>query len=651
MAPTARMRRIAADWEQIKQEFSGHQYIQVTPVGPEPPEKYHVTYFVTGIYMQQNGQIARLNRHEVEITLHSDYPRYKPLCKILTPIWHPNFRDGQICIGDIWGAGESLCDIIINIGDMIQYKSWNSYSPLSADAAQWAINNKQMFPVGNADLHKADYTASASQVEIDLFDESKPNQDSYMPNVSVPTSDTLLNHSRISDSEASFSQSVYTQPSYYAPQHEETSSFSDGNDFEITADELAGIEYVPSAVRMQSSAQPSGNGGKKVNFKTILTKGLLWALIGSLLGFVFTELIGVNSKYGLAAAIAGYSDIGVYLEYSQKADDAFNTAYDEYLDYCNRNYKNANSESEFKSWYQSYASSAAKRALDEYSSYDDRASEALNKVYIDCGRSETKAAAAVARTIRISSGIWSSLVAMFVGLLMGVGEGLFYGNKSHAVKYALIGAAISLGIGFIGGAVGQGIYSTLLGSDASTFSSSVIRAIGWGLMGAGIGVAVGLIKPEGRRILFCTLGGLSGGLLGGFLFNYIFLIIPNDVVSRGIGIILMGALIGLGVGLLEQMAKEAWLKVVRGEFEGKEYLVFNGKTSIGNNSQNTIVLFKDKLVAPHHCDIITEGNRFVLVDAGSILGTTVNGAKVDRKVLRQGDSIAIGNSVLVFNTK
>ena len=113
----------------------------------------------------------------------------------------------------------------------------------------------------------------------------------------------------------------------------------------------------------------------------------------------------------------------------------------------------------------------------------------------------------------------------------------------------------------------------------------------------------------------------------------------------------MGALIGLGVGLLEQMAKEAWLKVVRGEFEGKEYLVFNGKTSIGNNSQNTIVLFKDKLVAPHHCDIVTEGNRFVLVDAGSVLGTTVNGEKVDRKVLRQGDTIAIGNSVLVFNTK
>jgi pSer/pThr/pTyr-binding forkhead associated (FHA) protein len=33
------------------------------------------------------------------------------------------------------------------------------------------------------------------------------------------------------------------------------------------------------------------------------------------------------------------------------------------------------------------------------------------------------------------------------------------------------------------------------------------------------------------------------------------------------------------------------------------------------------------------------------------MGTIVNGQKTVRHVLRQGDAIAIGNSVLVFNTK
>ena len=113
----------------------------------------------------------------------------------------------------------------------------------------------------------------------------------------------------------------------------------------------------------------------------------------------------------------------------------------------------------------------------------------------------------------------------------------------------------------------------------------------------------------------------------------------------------MALLIGLGIGLLEQFAKQAWLKVIRGEFEGKEYLVFAGTTSIGSNGKNTIVLFKDKLVGPHHCDIVLEGSKYVLLDKGTPMGTIVNGQRIVRHILRQGDAIAIGNSVLVFNSK
>jgi pSer/pThr/pTyr-binding forkhead associated (FHA) protein len=122
-------------------------------------------------------------------------------------------------------------------------------------------------------------------------------------------------------------------------------------------------------------------------------------------------------------------------------------------------------------------------------------------------------------------------------------------------------------------------------------------------------------------------------------------------MGRAVAIVIMGLLIGLGIGLLEQAAKQAWLKVVRGEFEGKEYLVFAGTTSIGNNGKNTIVLFKDKLVGPNHCDIVLEGSRYVLVDKGTPMGTTVNGMRVDRHTLRKGDAIAVGNSVLVYNTR
>ncbi len=625
---TARMRRIASDWEQVRKDFAGHKNIIVTPVGELPPEKYNVTYFVNGIYLLPDGRIETLGRHEVEITLHAEYPRYKPICKITTPIWHPNFRDGQICIGDIWGAGESLSDIIINIGDMIQYKSWNSYSPLSAEAAQWAMENKHLFPVGNIDLHVADYASAREEVSIDLMDEAG----TVIPdNAAVETIQEQL------------AEGAATTAAVAVKVNE--------NDFDITAEELAGIEFVPTAQRMQTVSQGMVKG-KKVNFKTVLVKGLLWALIGAFVGFGISELADGITNSQAVAKIMGQDEIAEYYEYSDKASNAFDLAYVEYEDYCKDTGLDPEITANFSTWYTSEASDKATGYFDDYSDYDDKATDALyDAIENEFNEDEDALGDMLAKITRISTGIWAGLIALFIGLFLGIGEGVYYGSKEKAFKYAAIGAGVALAIGFASGYLAQCMYSSVLSDDPADFTAAFVRGLGWAIMGLGIGLAVGLIKPEKKRILYCALGGLVGAFVGGFLFNYVCDIIPNDIVARGIAIVIMGALIGVGVGLLEQFAKQAWLKVIRGEFEGKEYLVFAGTTSIGNNGKNTIVLFKDKLVAPHHCDIVQEGSKYVVVDQGSTLGTVVNGMKTTRSVLKQGDAIAVGNSVLVFNTK
>ena len=620
---TARMRRLLSDYEQVKKDFAGHKNIIVTPIGDDMPEKYHVTYFVNGIYLLPDGRIETLGRHEIEITLHAEYPRYKPICKIMTPIWHPNFRDGQICIGDIWGAGESLSDIIINIGDMIQYKSWNSYSPLSADAAQWAMENKHLFPVGNIELYVADYSASKQAVEIDLFDEN----------------------GAVVSEEAPAAEAVPVAAP--APKAEE-------NDFEITAEELAGIEFVPTAQRMQTVSHGGIVKGNKINFKTILVKGLLWALIGAFVGFGVSELTEKNlTSDAAAASLSGHSELVQFYEYSAKADEAFEKFDGEFEDWCKANGEDYEDSDAFSKYlYSGDMSDAAEGYLEEYLEYDEKADNELYEVYQDHYDSdEDLLKDALAAVTRTGTAMWSAVIALFVGLFLGIGEGVYYGSKEKALKYALIGAGVSLVIGFISGYLAQWMYAELLTDDPEEMMAALVRGLGWAVMGLGIGVAVGLIKPEKKRILFCALGGLVGAFIGGFLFNYVCDIIPNDVVARGVAIVIMGILIGVGVGLLEQFAKAAWLKVIRGEFEGKEYLVFAGTTSIGNNGKNTIVLFKDKLVGPHHCDIKLEGSKYVLTDCGTPMGTIVNGQKTNRHILRQGDAIAIGNSVLVFNTK
>lgn len=584
----ARMRRIASDYEQIKKNFANHKNIVVEPIGEEPAEKYRITYYVNGIYLLDDGRIETLGKHIVIIMLHAEYPRYKPICTIATPIWHPNFRDGQICIGDIWGAGESLPDIIVNIGDMIQYKSWNSYSPLSADAAEWAIANKHLFPVGNINLWTGEEEDETSKKDFDIEVFAEENEADGNSTINV-TDDTATEtpdsteNLHVNNSIPGNSEGINVVPIALKEK-------SDENDFDITAEELEGIEFVPTATRMQAVSHGGMVKGQKINFKTIFMKGLLWALIGGVIAFILQEVLNNATS----------------------------------------------SESVLKLMGNSF--------------------DSLNARYMAGTLTETEALNIINGAVRIESAFFAAFIACGLGLLMGLGEGIFYGSKEKALKYAVIGAGISLGIGFVSGYIAQWMYASMLTDSASDFTNAIVRGLGWAIMGLGVGLSIGLIKPEKKRVLFCGLGGLGGGFFGGFLFNFIVGAVntgadDTGTFARAIGIVIMGLLIGLGIGLLEQFAKQAWLKVIRGEFEGKEYLVFAGVTSIGNNGKNTIVLFKDKLVGPNHCDIVLEGSKYVLVDKGTPMGTVVNGMRVTRHVLRQGDAIAIGNSVLVFNTK
>lgn len=98
-------------------------------------------------------------------------------------------------------------------------------------------------------------------------------------------------------------------------------------------------------------------------------------------------------------------------------------------------------------------------------------------------------------------------------------EGIFYGSKEKAIKYGAIGAGISVVLGFFSGDLAQLMYSSLLGDDPSLFMGALTRGAGWAIMGLGIGLAIGLIRFEKKRILFCSIGGLAGAFLVGFLFN------------------------------------------------------------------------------------------------------------------------------------
>jgi ubiquitin-protein ligase len=154
------LRRLAADFEALRSEFSGHPHVHVQALGPLPPEGYRVTYRLAGLRLEGEQPVSA-SEHVVEIRLPLGYPREQPYCVPLTPLFHPNV-DGHYCIADYWSAGEGLVDVVAKIGDMIQYRIFNTRSPLNAVAAYWAEQHPEVFPVGRVQLVQPELEISLS---------------------------------------------------------------------------------------------------------------------------------------------------------------------------------------------------------------------------------------------------------------------------------------------------------------------------------------------------------------------------------------------------------------------------------------------------------------------------------------------------------
>jgi len=142
-----RIRRLLLDEQMLQRTFENWTIIQITGKAGVPAEIYRVTYGVRGLYVGSGGEILERDTHLLEINLTLGYPRRAPQCRMITPVFHPNFDDSVVCIGDFWAASEGLDDLIIRIGRMIAYQEYNTKSPLNGLAAKWAAQNPQLLPV------------------------------------------------------------------------------------------------------------------------------------------------------------------------------------------------------------------------------------------------------------------------------------------------------------------------------------------------------------------------------------------------------------------------------------------------------------------------------------------------------------------------
>jgi len=92
------------------------------------------------------------------------------------------------------------------------------------------------------------------------------------------------------------------------------------------------------------------------------------------------------------------------------------------------------------------------------------------------------------------------------------------------------------------------------------------------------------------------------------------------------------------------------LRVLDGADRGRAFEELPVPVTIGREEGNTIQL-NDERVSRFHVKIQQDNDRLVLTDLESTNGTKVNGEDIRLRILRYGDMIAIGRSVLLFGSR
>src|SRR5439155_21271050 len=144
MTDNVHLRRLQSDYESMRLLVRAKPDITVESVSGDPPSTYRLRLKVRSL-REHDGNLEYVDNHRVEIRLPLGYPRNAPVCRMLTPVFHPNIAPHVICIGDHWSAGESLDALVVRICEMLAYQSYNVKSPLNGEAAQWVQEDVDSF--------------------------------------------------------------------------------------------------------------------------------------------------------------------------------------------------------------------------------------------------------------------------------------------------------------------------------------------------------------------------------------------------------------------------------------------------------------------------------------------------------------------------
>lgn len=271
-------------------------------------------------------------------------------------------------------------------------------------------------------------------------------------------------------------------------------------------------------------------------------------------------------------------------------------------------------------------------------------------------------------------GGWSAFVGWLISEVL-LSQGQTGGRLRVVLTCAMAGAAIGGGLNLVAGManaqwkqqvkrLGPGLIAGGIGGAVGGFVGDILyttlglpRALGWMIMGAGIGVVEGFSERSPAKLRNGLIGGMVGGLIGGLLFDPILTLFPtkSDMSSGATAFVVLGICIGILIGLVKVVLKDAWLTVLDGYRSGRQLILSDAQTVLGRAEYAALPFMGrgDGDVDMEHARIIRQPDGgFVIEDNQSRQGTRVNNMRVNGRVsLHDGDVIRIGTNSIRFSER
>jgi len=253
-----------------------------------------------------------------------------------------------------------------------------------------------------------------------------------------------------------------------------------------------------------------------------------------------------------------------------------------------------------------------------------------------------------------SSIMFGLLLGSFLAAFLMIFEHLWYGKTGGMIAKVLVSSSVGAVGGIVGALVGQIFFHTwgtrLVGSSSSGISVplSVGAALGWGLTGMAVGLAVTLPFPENRgRWLAASMGGVTGGFVGGVVMQSLRPLM--GVASMTMGLAVLGLIMGFGISWAQQALSRLKLQVLEGPGRGSEFIL--GQSSVLGSDRQCTVRLAGAGVASKHARIEYKNGKPYLEDLGSSQGVIVNDRRMSKHArgLRHGDLIRVCDNLLRVN--